>query len=467
MSKYYYSKYTVYSGKPYTKLISSSTFSASSTYNRDCYPSISFDANKGILPSGTPVKITSTSKPPNGYYELNDINSDGGYDSAYKVEDNSSWNQNSDEWTDIIYSIVYTNKTLAKGTLVQSGIVAEDGTYPTNGKHTDGYWYVRETAVNNAPIVTLNTADNTTLYENSTYTIDGQVIDTDNGNIVNVKYHLDGGTIRAIATGISNGSTPITFSKQLTFKSGKLFDGDTAITDALTEGTAHQLKVWAEDDQGGKSAEQIRSFYVVPNRAPSLTINTPQPSGTINNDKFTISGTCSDIDGNDVVVTYRINSGLSTEIYRGAGADFTFDVTLGELVVGSNAIVVEVSDTYAFKSAKTIKLAKAEVKAPVLSSIARYKVAPPKGSAKGVIAWIQRQPALAVEASISAVLAGEQEQYVAMVKTNTAPVSTNIVEDEFTFEASDAKDDITIKLELKRESTTVSDAITLITGVLS
>lgn len=30
-----------------------------------------------------------------------------------------------------------------QGSLVQSGIVANDGTYPTNGKHTDGYWYVR------------------------------------------------------------------------------------------------------------------------------------------------------------------------------------------------------------------------------------------------------------------------------------------------------------------------------------
>ena len=30
-----------------------------------------------------------------------------------------------------------------KGALVQSNIEAEDGTYPANGLHTDGYWYVR------------------------------------------------------------------------------------------------------------------------------------------------------------------------------------------------------------------------------------------------------------------------------------------------------------------------------------
>lgn len=321
--------------------------------------------------------------------------------------------------------------------------------------------------LNSTPTVTLNTANNTTLYENSTYTIDGQAIDTDNGNIVNVKYSIDGIVTKALVASVSNGTTPLTFNKQLTFKNGKLFDGETSLTGDLAEGTAHQLKVWAEDDQGGKSADQIRSFYVVPNRAPSLTINAPQPSGTINSDKFTISGTCSDIDGNDVVVTYRINSGLSTEIYRGAGADFAFDVSLGELNVGNNAIVVEVADTYGFKTSKTVKLNKSEIDAPLLSSTARYQVLPPKGSAKGIVLWVQHQTELNVDASISAVLAGEQEQFVAMTKTNTAPVDANTVEDEFTFESSDAKEDITIKLDLTRESADVSDAITLITGVLS
>lgn len=39
----------------------------------------------------------------------------------------------------------------SKGSLVQSNISAEDGTYPANGRHTDGYWYVKGTVVNTAP----------------------------------------------------------------------------------------------------------------------------------------------------------------------------------------------------------------------------------------------------------------------------------------------------------------------------
>ena len=87
-----------------------------------------------------------------------------------------------------------------------------------------------------------------------------------------VKYNINGGTTRAIATAISDGSN-IPFNKTLIFKQNKLYDGDTAITAELAEGAQHTLKVWAEDDQGGKSTEQTRVFYVVPNRPAILTIN--------------------------------------------------------------------------------------------------------------------------------------------------------------------------------------------------
>jgi len=36
------------------------------------------------------------------------------------------------------YDTIYS-----KGELIEEGIIAEDGTYPDNGRHTDGYWYVK------------------------------------------------------------------------------------------------------------------------------------------------------------------------------------------------------------------------------------------------------------------------------------------------------------------------------------
>jgi hypothetical protein len=68
-----------------------------------------------------------------------------------------------DKWTKTGFDGVYTSyqhyrKTASsntqqyvQGTLVQSNIVAPDGTYPANGRHTDGYWYVRGTKIESAP----------------------------------------------------------------------------------------------------------------------------------------------------------------------------------------------------------------------------------------------------------------------------------------------------------------------------
>ncbi|MGN4124836.1 hypothetical protein ACMGD3_07445 [Lysinibacillus sphaericus] len=49
------------------------------------------------------------------------------------------------EWfrqTDGTSKQVQTSTSYSKGALIQS-IQAEDGTYPVDGRHTDGYWYTR------------------------------------------------------------------------------------------------------------------------------------------------------------------------------------------------------------------------------------------------------------------------------------------------------------------------------------
>ncbi|MGE7623617.1 hypothetical protein ACQKMD_11280 [Viridibacillus sp. NPDC096237] len=443
------------------------------------------------------------------------------------------------------------------GTLLTANIIADDGAYPTNGKYSDGYWYVRGNKVTNAvsppssialssgvlkynnsvnftasgstvsnpiykyqysfdnvnftdfstaftlprdvdkkllyirartyngtaysdyftqtfdvyqntaPTVELNTENNKTLYEGDTFKIDGSSTDPDNGDIVNVKYQINGGMARAIKTDISTGSA-ILFNRPLTFKGGKLYDGETALTDALAEGVSHELKVFAEDDQKGKSTEQIRNFYVVPNRAPAIVINPiEKPNGTVDSDKFPISGVCSDPDGNDVIVSYKINTSLATEIYRGKGGDWTFDVAFSSLKIGENIIIVEVIDSHNFKTSKTIKLNKAVNSTPILNSVARYKIVPPTGTAKGVLLWIQKEKGLNIEAEISMTEAGVQEKFVEMPLTNSAPIDSFITEDQFVYEAAEMKENIIVKLNLSRESAEVSDSITLISGVLS
>jgi len=37
----------------------------------------------------------------------------------------------------------------SKGSLIANNLVAADGTYPADGRHTDGYWYVKRELVGN------------------------------------------------------------------------------------------------------------------------------------------------------------------------------------------------------------------------------------------------------------------------------------------------------------------------------
>jgi len=203
----------------------------------------------------------------------------------------------------------------------------------------------------------------------------------------------------------------------------------------------------------------------VPNRPPVLTIDTVQPSGIINTDKFKISGGASDPDGNDITAAYRINGGNSValEIIEGKWA---FDIALAQLVVGQNTIVVELMDSYDFKVSKTIKLNKNEVKTPILQSVARYKISPPKGSAKGVLLWIQRDEALDLTVDLSMTLKGEQESYVPLTATHTVPVYEGVVEDEFYYETQEQKDNIILKLTTTRDNINVNNKVYLIMGVL-
>ena len=314
--------------------------------------------------------------------------------------------------------------------------------------------------VNAKPTLILNTTNNRTLYENDTFLIDGTAKDADVGNIVNVYYRLNGGTSRAIATGISTGAS-IPFNEQLTFKAGKLDKDEAAITDALAEGTAHRLEVWSEDNKGGKSTVVERTFYVVPNRAPVLTIDAfTDKTGMINNDTIKLSGTSSDPDGNNVTIKYRVNEQAAVQIHSGVAGPWSFDLSLKSLKDGENFVVVEVIDTYNFKSSRTIKLNKTANLTPLEHSVQRYKIVPPSGSAQGVLLWIQRDADQEVTAEISMTIGTEQEQFVSLTLDSRAPMGED-VEDYFKFRADTPAEHIALKL-----SWTGDKPITFISGAL-
>lgn len=323
-----------------------------------------------------------------------------------------------------------------------------------------------EITSNHSPTIALLTpTDNQTLYENDTINISGDAYDADKDQSVTIYYQINSEARKVLATNLSQ--TQISLSKQLTFKGGKMYDGETALTGTLTDGVAHTLKVWAEDSEKSSSAIAERTFYVVPNRAPLLTVDAIVPSGVVDADKFKISGTASDQDANSTVkVTRRINAGNAVEIYSGAGGAWEFDLVLSHLVVGQNTIVIEVIDNYGAKTSKTVTLNKKEVKTPILQSVARYKIEPPKGTAKGVLLFIQRDEELDIKVELSMHLNGEQEQYETLLPANTAPVQQGVVEDTFEYEGLEAKQNIILKITPSRTDLSFDHKIHLISGAV-
>ncbi|MGE7113262.1 hypothetical protein [Lysinibacillus sp. NPDC047702] len=319
---------------------------------------------------------------------------------------------------------------------------------------------------NTAPTVSVTSPTaNMTLYENDVFNIAGSAADVNANQSVTIYGQVNLESKFVMGIGLSNAAIP--FSKQLKFKGGRLFDGDIGVTRNLTDGIPHTLKIWAQDSDGGQSTIVEHAFYVVPNRPPILTVDAVQPSGIINTDKFSISGTASDPDKNPVTAAYRLNGGNSVELEIVEGK-WAFDITLAQLQVGQNTIVVELMDSYDFKVSKTIKLNKNEVNTPILQSVARYKIEPPKGSAKGVLLFLERDEDMELEVSLSMTLAGEQEQYVILTPENTAPMpnQNNVVEDTFYHEANEPKNNIILKLSTSRETVDIHHKIHLISGVV-
>lgn len=145
MAKYFYSKYkssTSYvQGAWRYRVKATNTAGAYEELKRTVAYSMTytFSATEGYRLSGTIITRDEWSLPLVGGYYLGSYSSgpsrrifkvllekyQSGSDTLYYVDENEAVEEHT------------------RGTLVQSGIVAENGTYPTNGRHSDGYWYVR------------------------------------------------------------------------------------------------------------------------------------------------------------------------------------------------------------------------------------------------------------------------------------------------------------------------------------
>lgn len=171
--------------------------------------------------------------------------------------------------------LIYSNKRLFDG---NTDVVGED--LAENVDHTLTIWaeddkggvsdpvtvtfrviWVRQTP----PVLSvIEPQNNKTLKDEDSYTISGAVTDLNVDDVVTVKFKINGGAERIIASAVSDGTSPIIFSKQLVYRNKRLWDATTDIIGSdLAENVDHTITIWAEDNKGGVSEQISRTFRVI------------------------------------------------------------------------------------------------------------------------------------------------------------------------------------------------------------
>jgi len=217
---------------------------------------------------------------------------------------------------------------------------------------------VLEPITNNPPLLTLSSpAENRVLSEgNNQYPVAGSASDNDSGNVVTIYCKIDNGPKRALQSGVSNGSAPISFSKTLIYNNKRIWDGTTDITGVdLAENTNHTLTVWSEDDQGGKSADVTRTFQVIWNRPPVIS-GTNEDLGTITTPP-TKSYSVTDPEGESFTITEKIDDTVIRTFPGVAGQQeeitIPHDLWIRLDLDNQHSLTVEATDSKGMTSTRT------------------------------------------------------------------------------------------------------------------
>ncbi|OAB30507.1 fibronectin type III domain-containing protein [Paenibacillus macquariensis] len=160
----------------------------------------------------------------------------------------------------VLTTIAKTQKT--KGTLIQSNILDLDKTYPDNGIHVDGYWYVKKSNNNLFPLLTVVSEDKVVNSSSKEIKIKGTLKDADNDTVT------VSATIAGVTKTVSVSETGVVKDWTLTW-----------LANELPEGIHSNFNVTANDGKGGIETVMYRSTIMYDKTAPSLASIKVNPIG--------------------------------------------------------------------------------------------------------------------------------------------------------------------------------------------
>ena len=303
--------------------------------------------------------------------------------SLYEVQYN--WNGNGftslrpdDNTLSRVY-IIPTDKTILT---IQFRVRAKN----TSGVYSDWIYSEVYTIQHNViPTILLNTADNFTMSETegqNEVIVDGSAKDMDANDNIIIKMQINDGTIRNIQSGLSDGSTPIEFSKKITYSNKRVYDGATPISNDLSENVDHTLKVWADDGQGGISTVEERTFRVIHNRPPVIS-GTDEDLGELL-ETPSITYQVDDPEKQTATITERINGQVIRTFDAELGTEYKIEIPIEMWIPlqleQEHKLTIEAKDTFGAKSTRTYTFTRIEdtiqleLKNPFVTDIAATRI---------------------------------------------------------------------------------------------
>jgi len=181
--------------------------------------------------------------------------------------------------------------------LVESNIVAPDGTYPDDGRHSDGYFYVKKGLANMKPELAITSSDNIQLVDNKSMTITGTIKDNNVNDTVSVKYTLKKDNVAV------SGFEGLVLTNVTANGSAQNFSGTIDLT-SLANGN-YTIDITANDNGNLVSSTVTKNFKV--NSKPVLTVETVDNQVLNLGNSLSVSGSVQDSDTNETLrVKYSV-----------------------------------------------------------------------------------------------------------------------------------------------------------------
>lgn len=181
-----------------------------------------------------------------------------------------------------------------RGALVQQNILATNGTYPDNGVHTDGYWYVKR---NTIAVNIISPVQNCVFTTAQSFSPRIFIPYSFRGSTLNCSYYLDSESIPRQTVSVANSLD------------GNTVQFSSVVNAAQLSGGSHTIRVMVTD---GTSTAQSNNTFTIDNTPPTINSFTVSASTS----SVTVTGSASDSLGMDAApYQYTITNSASGTSY--------------------------------------------------------------------------------------------------------------------------------------------------------